>query len=140
MDLVWRQDEQQSAVFVVRGKNVGHRLGRKIAIRVDRHLLAKRADTPFEGCLDRVRLAVVVRIGLLSPVPLVDPLEPEDLLAMATVNGAQALGWSDRVGSLERGKLADLVIRRHDLPEAQPALDPIRAIAFATTIRRAGGP
>ncbi len=59
-------------------------------------------------------------------------LEAEDVLTMATVNGARALGWSDRVGSLEIGKRADVVIRRADLPEAQPLLDPIRAVVTAS--------
>ena len=39
---------------------------------------------------------------------------------MATINGAGAVGLSDRIGSLEIGKRADLVVRREDLPEARP--------------------
>ena len=61
-----------------------------------------------------------------------DALEAEDVLAMATINGARALGWEDRLGSLEVGKRADLVIRRDDLPEGQPGLDPIRGIVFSS--------
>lgn len=59
-------------------------------------------------------------------------LEAEDVLTMATVGGAQALGWQDRVGSLELGKRADLVIRRADLPEDQPGLDPVRALVTSS--------
>lgn len=59
-------------------------------------------------------------------------LEAEDVLTMATVNGAQALGWQDRVGSLEVGKRADLVIRRADLPEAQPPVDPVRSLVMSS--------
>jgi cytosine/adenosine deaminase-related metal-dependent hydrolase len=59
-------------------------------------------------------------------------LEAEDVLAMATIHGARALGWQDRVGSLEVGKRADLVIRRADLPEAQPPLDPIRSLVSSS--------
>ena len=59
-------------------------------------------------------------------------LEAEDVLTMATVNGARALGWSDRVGSLEVGKRADVVIRRADLPESQPLLDPIRNLVISS--------
>ena len=51
---------------------------------------------------------------------------------MATVNGARSLGMQDRIGSVEVGKRADLVIRRDDLPEAQPGLDPIRGLVLSS--------
>lgn len=50
-------------------------------------------------------------------------LAVEDAFRMATINGARAVGAADRVGSLEVGKRADLVVHRQDLPEAQPILD-----------------
>jgi 5-methylthioadenosine/S-adenosylhomocysteine deaminase len=62
-------------------------------------------------------------------------LEAEDVLAMATRDGARALGWQDRIGSLEVGKRADIVIRRNDLPEAQPPVDPIRALVKSSRAR-----
>jgi len=37
-----------------------------------------------------------------------------DVLRIATVNGAIALGVSDRLGTIERGKLADIVVLRAD--------------------------
>jgi cytosine/adenosine deaminase-related metal-dependent hydrolase len=58
-------------------------------------------------------------------------LGAEDGLTMATVNGARAAGLADRIGSLEVGKRADLVIRTNDLPEAHPPTDPIAAILYA---------
>ncbi len=33
----------------------------------------------------------------------------KDILDMATLGGARALGWADKIGSLEKGKLADLI-------------------------------
>lgn len=57
-------------------------------------------------------------------------LSAEDVLAMQTRDGARAVGRADEFGSLEPGKRADLVIRREDVPAAQPAADPLRHCMF----------
>ena len=41
-------------------------------------------------------------------------LPPAQVLRIATINGARALGVDDRLGTIEEGKLADLVILRAD--------------------------
>jgi cytosine/adenosine deaminase-related metal-dependent hydrolase len=56
-----------------------------------------------------------------------DYLSSERLLEMQTLGGARAVGLADRIGSLEPGKRADLVIRTDDLPEAHPGIDLVRA-------------
>lgn len=48
------------------------------------------------------------------------------LLALATIEGAQALALNDQLGSLTPGKLADVTIL--DLPAAHLATDPYRAV------------
>ena len=60
-----------------------------------------------------------------------DALIAEDIIEMVTVNGARAVGLGDRLGSLEVGKRADLVMHHQDLPEAHPVLDPIRSVAYS---------
>lgn len=59
-------------------------------------------------------------------------LTAEDALAMATINGAKAVGLADRIGSLEVGKRADLVIRANDVPEAFPLTDPLLQLVYST--------
>lgn len=44
----------------------------------------------------------------------------QDVLDMLTVNGAEALGMKDRIGSLEPGKKADLVAVDLDRPDMRP--------------------
>ncbi|MCH8087785.1 MAG: amidohydrolase family protein, partial [Chloroflexi bacterium] len=44
----------------------------------------------------------------------------DDLLAIQTINGAKAMMVDDRLGSLEPGKRADLVIRSNDSPWNYP--------------------
>ncbi len=59
-------------------------------------------------------------------------LVAEDALAMATINGARAVGLADRIGSLEVGKRADIVVRANDVPEAYPLTDPISQLVYST--------
>jgi 5-methylthioadenosine/S-adenosylhomocysteine deaminase len=52
-------------------------------------------------------------------------------LAMATINGAKALGLEDHIGSLETGKLADMIAVDLDQPETQPLYNPISQLVYA---------
>jgi cytosine/adenosine deaminase-related metal-dependent hydrolase len=66
-------------------------------------------------------------VGYLAARMGGDYLSSERLLEMQTLGGARAVGLQDRIGSLEPGKRADIVIRTDGLPEAHPGMDPIRA-------------
>ncbi|MEO8673717.1 MAG: TRZ/ATZ family hydrolase [Tahibacter sp.] len=52
-------------------------------------------------------------------------------LRAATLNGAKALGWSARIGSIETGKQADLVAVRLDALETQPVFHVISQLVYA---------
>ena len=58
---------------------------------------------------------------LMRSDPTVMPAR--DVLQMATIGGARALGLGDRVGSLEVGKLADVVLVDLRIPELTPLYD-----------------
>ncbi|MEZ5190737.1 MAG: amidohydrolase family protein [Schumannella sp.] len=58
-----------------------------------------------------------------------------DALRIATIGGARAAGLGDRIGSLEPGKRADLVIHSADRPESAPAFDPVRNLVYAAGSR-----
>lgn len=56
-------------------------------------------------------------------------LQAWDVLRMATIEGAQAIGLGDEVGSLEVGKKADMILVNLRSPNLVPALEtPIRTI------------
>lgn len=55
-------------------------------------------------------------------------LFPEEVLAMAIRGGARAAGMEDRIGTLEPGKRADIVIHTLGRPEAIPTGDPVRVL------------
>jgi cytosine/adenosine deaminase-related metal-dependent hydrolase len=61
-----------------------------------------------------------------------EDLSPEVLLRILTRNGARAAGLLHCVGTLETGKRADVVVRRTDLPEAQPNVDPLRQLVLVS--------
>jgi len=50
-------------------------------------------------------------------------LDPDDAHAMLTTTPAELLGLDDRVGSIERGKAANLVVASHDIFDADTAAD-----------------
>ena len=54
-----------------------------------------------------------------------------DVLAMATVDGARATGLDDRIGTLEVGKQADVLLLRTDTPNLAPMSDPVGAVVHA---------
>ena len=58
-------------------------------------------------------------------------LPAPELLKMATINGARALGLEDTIGSLEPGKSADLICVRLDATEARPVHDPVSQLVYA---------
>jgi 5-methylthioadenosine/S-adenosylhomocysteine deaminase len=52
-------------------------------------------------------------------------------LRAATLNAARALGWGDRVGSIEPGKAADLAAVRLDALETQPVFNVVSQMIYA---------
>lgn len=58
-------------------------------------------------------------------------LPAHEVLQMATLNGARALGLADDTGSLVRGKWADMTAVRLDTPETQPLYDPVSQLVYA---------
>lgn len=57
-------------------------------------------------------------------------LDAHRALRMATLNGARALGLDDRIGSLEPGKLADLVAIDLSGLAQQPVYDPVSQLIY----------
>ena len=58
-------------------------------------------------------------------------LPAPELLKMATINGARALGLEDTIGSIEPGKSADVICVRLDATETRPVHDPVSQLVYA---------
>lgn len=59
----------------------------------------------------------------------------EEVLAMATINAAKALGWDQQIGSLEVGKQADIAAFDLSDLEAAPLYNPISWLVYAASGR-----
>jgi 5-methylthioadenosine/S-adenosylhomocysteine deaminase len=53
-------------------------------------------------------------------------------LEMATMGGARVLGMQDKIGSLEAGKRADIIVVRMDTPRQTPMYDPVSHLVYTT--------
>jgi 5-methylthioadenosine/S-adenosylhomocysteine deaminase len=75
-----------------------------------------------------LRLAALLAKGVSNDARAIPALTA---LKMATLNGARALGIDEQVGSLEAGKLADLIAIDLAHPNTQPVYDPVSTLAYS---------
>ena len=73
--------------------------------------------------------------ALLAKVNTMDAtaIPAEQVLKMATINGARALGMEEMIGSLEVGKFADIVAVNFDTIETIPVYDPISHLVYCSS-------
>ncbi len=69
----------------------------------------------------------------LHKITKMDPtvLDAKSVVEMATINGAMALGLSQMIGSLEKGKRADIIILDMQKPHLTPCYNPYSHIVYA---------
>lgn len=86
---------------------------------------------PSNNCYDMVREMKLA--ALIHKARLLDPevLPAESVLEMATLNGARATLWGKELGSLGRGKLADLIVVEQRGSHLVPVRNPISNLVYA---------
>ncbi|MCP3940702.1 MAG: amidohydrolase [Desulfobacteraceae bacterium] len=69
----------------------------------------------------------------LHKVACMDPcvMDARTCLRMATIEGARAIGLDGRIGSLEKGKQADIIIVDVDKPHMVPMYDPFSSLVYS---------
>ncbi|AFM25870.1 amidohydrolase [Desulfomonile tiedjei] len=60
-----------------------------------------------------------------------EALDAATALRMATIGGAEALGLDDRIGSLEPGKFADIIVIDLNRPHLMPVFDPVSHLVYS---------
>lgn len=76
-----------------------------------------------------LRLAAMLHKGVTGRA---DAVSTHQALAMFTSEGAAALGAADRIGTLETGKFADMVLVDLMRPHAVPIFDPVTHLVYST--------
>jgi len=80
--------------------------------------------------INEMRMAsLLAKLTSLNP----ESLSAENVLKMATIHGAKALGIDHITGSLEKGKAADFAAIDMDYIETQPLYHPISQIVYAAS-------
>ncbi len=71
--------------------------------------------------------------ALLHKISNMDPstVPAYDVLEFATTNGAKALGMEDEIGSIEEGKMADIILVNQKSTNLTPLTNPVSHIVYA---------
>ncbi len=101
-----------------------HKAGVNVALGTD-----GAASNNDLDMLAEMRTAALIGKAVAGDASAVPALQA---LQMATLNGARALGMDDSIGSLQPGKLADIVAIRMDTFNAMPVYNIISHLVYST--------
>lgn len=95
--------------------------------------IALGCDSGNAGDAADILRAAALAAGLAKDTAI-DPtaIGAPEALEMATIRGAEAIGMGDRIGSIEEGKLADLVIHDATGPQWTPRGDVAQQLVWST--------
>ncbi len=137
-----RLDEGDRRSVAAAGASVAHCPGSNLKLASgDADIVGYRSDGILvglgtDGCSssnDLDMFAVMRLAANLARLVQHDPaaISAQDIVRMATLEGARALGMGDVIGSVEVGKEADLIVIDTAVPHLTPLHDPHTAVVFA---------
>jgi len=94
-----------------------------IAIGTDGSASNNRLDI-----LNELNIALLINKGVNHQA---DFMNPAKLIKMATLNGAKSIGMEGCLGSLEKGKCADLIAINMSSLEMKPIYDPLSSLLYS---------
>ena len=95
-----------------------------------------RVGLGTDGCASNNDLDLFLEMDTAAKLHKVHTLDPtvmnaETVVKMATIEGAKAIGLGDQIGSIEPGKLADMIVIDTHRPHLMPMYNPISQIVYA---------
>ncbi len=109
-----------------------------VAPALDMFRKGVRVGLATDGPMSGNTLDIIGQLGYVAKVHKLNKLDRNvmpavDVVEMATRGGARALHMEDRIGSLEAGKLADVIVIDRDSPRMVPFFDVYSALVYAAT-------
>jgi len=91
-----------------------------------------------DGAASNNSLDMIAEMGTAARLHKADRLDPtvasaRQVLTMATMGGAEAIGMAGDIGSIEPGKLADLTVIDVRQPHLAPLYDPVSQVVYAAS-------
>ena len=91
-----------------------------------------------DGCASNNDMDMFREMGTAARLHKVIEMDPtvidaKTVLRMATISGAKALGLEDRIGSIEPGKYADIIVVDMKKPHLIPLYNPYSQIVYAAS-------
>lgn len=108
---------------VPKGNATGGTIAPTTALRRAGAHITLGSDNMHADLVEVMRWAVAM--GRVQQGKVDDFWQPADVLRMATIEGARAMGLADRIGSVEVGKEADLVVLDFRRPHLVPCENPL---------------
>lgn len=90
------------------------------------------SNNSLDMFLEMKTAALLAKLNSNNP----SALPAHQALAMATINGAKAMGIEDKLGSLKQGKYADFIAVDLDEPTTQPVHDCISQLVYAVNSKQ----
>ena len=103
---------------IPKGNATGGTMAHTSALRRAGASITLGSDNMHADMVEVMRWALCM--GRLQDGAVTDNWQPADVLRMATIDGARAMGLEDRIGSLEVGKQADIVVLDFRRPHLVP--------------------
>jgi len=138
---VWLSEEDRAIIAekkvkVVHNPESNLKLASGIAPVADLLRRGVTVSLGTDGCASNNDLDMLSEMDTCAKIHkgvLRDPtvLPAKEVLRMATVYGARTLGLDDKIGKLEPGMLADIVILDFNKPHLTPCYDPISHIVYS---------
>ena len=135
-------DDADLQLMARRGVSVSHNIGSNLKSAKGVAPVAKMRQLGIsvglgtDGAMSGNTLDIITQLPLCAKLQKTSTHDrsafpAKEVLSMATLEGARALHMENRIGSLEAGKLADIILVETDSPNMCPIYDPYSALVYS---------